>query len=131
VNPALSDAIAASWSFPLWPTLSLLLTAIVYWRGWHVAKVTRAAELPPWRAGCFFAGLAAVWLAIASPLDVLGNWSLFAHMAQHLVLMSLAPPLLLLGAPQCRCCADCRVAGSTRDSGPCSHRVPCMLSHGS
>jgi cytochrome c oxidase assembly factor CtaG/polyferredoxin len=99
VNPELSDAIAASWSIPLWATLSLLLTAIVYWRGWRVARLTRPAELPPWRLGCFFAGLGAIWLAIASPLDVLGDWLLLAHMVQHLVLMSVAPPLLLLGAP--------------------------------
>jgi cytochrome c oxidase assembly factor CtaG/polyferredoxin len=99
VNPELSDAIAASWSIPLWATLSLLLTAILYWRGWQVARLTRAAELPGWRAGCFFAGLATIWLAIASPLDILGNWLLLAHMAQHLLLMSVAPPLLLLGAP--------------------------------
>jgi cytochrome c oxidase assembly factor CtaG/ferredoxin len=99
VNPDLSDAIAASWSFPLWATLGLLLTAMVYWRGWRVARLTRPAELPPWRAGCFFAGLATIWLAIASPLDVLGDWLLLAHMAQHLLLMSVAPPLLLLGAP--------------------------------
>lgn len=99
MNPELSDAIAASWSVPLWATLSLLLTAVVYWRGWRVARLTRPAELPPWRAGCFFAGLAAIWLAIASPLDVLGNWLLLAHMVQHLALMSVAPPLLLLGAP--------------------------------
>jgi cytochrome c oxidase assembly factor CtaG/polyferredoxin len=99
VNADLSDAIAASWSFPLWATLSLLLTGVVYWRGWRVARLTRAAELPPWRAACFFAGLATIWLAIASPLDVLGSWLLLAHMAQHLLLMSVAPPLLLLGAP--------------------------------
>jgi cytochrome c oxidase assembly factor CtaG/ferredoxin len=99
VNAELSDAIAASWSIPLWATLSLLLTAIIYWRGWRAARLTRPAELPPWRAGCFFAGLAAIWLAIASPLDVLGNWLLLAHMVQHLVLMSVAPPLILLGAP--------------------------------
>jgi cytochrome c oxidase assembly factor CtaG/polyferredoxin len=99
VNPDLSDAIAASWSFPLWATLSLLLTALVYWRGWRRARLTRPAELPGWRAASFFAGLAAIWLAIASPLDVLGNWLLLAHMVQHLVLMSVAPPLLLLGAP--------------------------------
>jgi cytochrome c oxidase assembly factor CtaG len=99
VNPELSDAIAASWSVPLWASVSLLLTAIVYWRGWRAARLTRAAELPPWRAGCFFAGLATIWLAIASPLDVLGNWLLLAHMVQHLVLMSVAPPLLLLGSP--------------------------------
>jgi cytochrome c oxidase assembly factor CtaG/ferredoxin len=99
VNPELSDAIAASWSVPLWATLSLLLTAIIYWRGWRLARLTRSGELPPWRAACFFAGLATVWLAIASPLDVLGNWLLLAHMTQHLLLMSVAPPLLLLGAP--------------------------------
>ena len=99
MNPKVSDAIAASWSVPLWATLSLLLTAIVYWRGWRVATLTRPAELPSWRAGCFLAGLATIWLAIASPLDVLGNWLLLAHMVQHLVLMSVAPPLLLLGAP--------------------------------
>jgi cytochrome c oxidase assembly factor CtaG/ferredoxin len=99
VSPELSDAVAASWSVPLWATVSLLLTAIVYWRGWRAARLTRAAELPPWRAGCFFAGLATIWLAIASPLDVLGSWLLLAHMVQHLMLMSVAPPLLLLGAP--------------------------------
>jgi cytochrome c oxidase assembly factor CtaG/polyferredoxin len=100
VNPDLSDAIAASWSLPLWPTIALVLTALLYWRGWRVARLTRPAELPPWRAACFFLGLAAVWLAIASPLDALGGLLLLAHMAQHLVLMSVAPPLLLLGAPQ-------------------------------
>ena len=99
MNPELSDAIAASWSVPLWATILLLLTAVVYWRGWRVARLTRPSELPPWRAGCFFAGLATIWLAIASPLDVLGNWLLLAHMVQHLALMSVAPPLLLLGAP--------------------------------
>jgi cytochrome c oxidase assembly factor CtaG/ferredoxin len=99
VSPDLSDAIAASWGFPLWATLGLLLTALLYWRGWRRARQTRPAELPTWRAISFFAGLATVWLAIASPLDVLGNWLLLAHMAQHLLLMSVAPPLLLLGAP--------------------------------
>ena len=99
MSPELSDAIAASWSVPLWATLSLLLTAIVYWRGWCVARLTRPVELPAWRAACFFVGLATIWLTIASPLDVLGNWLLLAHMAQHLLLMSVAPPLLLLGAP--------------------------------
>ncbi len=99
MNPDLSNAIAASWGLPLWATLSLALTALVYWRGWRLARRTRERELPPWRAGCFLAGLATIWLAIASPLDVLGNWLLVAHMVQHLLLMSVAPPLLLLGAP--------------------------------
>jgi cytochrome c oxidase assembly factor CtaG/polyferredoxin len=44
-------------------------------------------------------GLLSLWLAIASPLDALGNLLLTAHMAQHFILMSIAPPLMLLGAP--------------------------------
>src|SRR5204863_3874007 len=36
---------------------------------------------------------------LASPLDTLAGRSLPIHMAQHLVLLVLVPPLLLAGAP--------------------------------
>jgi cytochrome c oxidase assembly factor CtaG len=49
--------------------------------------------------GCFLGGIVSVWIALASPLDALNGILLFAHMTQHLILMSVAPPLLLLGAP--------------------------------
>lgn len=39
------------------------------------------------------------WLALASPIDAVGQFLLVAHMTQHLVLMSIAPPLIVLGAP--------------------------------
>ena len=39
------------------------------------------------------------WIAVASPLDTLDGLLLTAHMTQHLILMSVVPPLLLLGAP--------------------------------
>jgi len=52
-----------------------------------------------WRALAFLAGLGTVWLAIASPLDAFSGLLLSAHMVQHLLLMSVAPPLILLGAP--------------------------------
>jgi cytochrome c oxidase assembly factor CtaG len=55
--------------------------------------------LPPWRVVAFLSGLASVWAALASPLDVFNGFLLTAHMLQHLVLMMVAPPLLLLGAP--------------------------------
>ncbi len=96
---AIADSIVRSWTAPFWPTLGLLITAALYARGWGAARGTRAAELPAWRAACFYAGLASAWLAIASPLDALGGVLLLAHMVQHLVLMSVAPPLLILGAP--------------------------------
>ena len=47
----------------------------------------------------FTAGLAAIYVTIASPLDAFAGLLLQIHMIQHLVLMMLAPPLILAGAP--------------------------------
>ena len=95
----LTQAIAQSWTIPLAPTLGVILAAILYLRGWRVARLTRPQELPPWRMWCFLGGLAALWLSLASPLDALDQFLLVAHMTQHLILMSVAPPLIVLGAP--------------------------------
>ncbi len=83
----------------MFPTVSVLVAGLLYLRGWRLARVTRPDELPVWRALSFAAGLLVFWLALASPLDALGQFLLLAHMTQHLALMSIAPPLLVLGAP--------------------------------
>jgi putative membrane protein len=44
-------------------------------------------------------GWCALLLALVWPLDAYGEWSLAAHMAQHMLLMAVAPPLLLLALP--------------------------------
>jgi len=41
-----------------------------------------------------------IWIATASPLTALDHEMLTAHMVQHLLLMTLAPPLILLGIPR-------------------------------
>src|SRR5579884_3123123 len=52
------------------------------------------------RATFFVAGDAVLLLALLSPLDTLGDAYLFsAHMLQHLLLVLVAPPLLLVGIP--------------------------------
>ena len=79
-------AALASWAFHPWIVLSLLVTGWIYWRGWRALQFTRPTQFPVWRLACFFAGLATLWIAIASPLDSLGGMLLFAHMAQHLIL---------------------------------------------
>ncbi len=45
-------------------------------------------------------GLAVVLIAIQSPLDTFGAFSLQVHMVQHLLLMLVAAPLILLSAPR-------------------------------
>jgi cytochrome c oxidase assembly factor CtaG/ferredoxin len=99
MSHALIQAIGRSWILPLWPTLGILAVGVLYLRGWRLARRTRPRELPPWRAYCFVAGLVFLWIALASPLDALDQFLLVAHMTQHVLLMSLAPPLLLLGNP--------------------------------
>jgi len=48
----------------------------------------------------FLGGVAVIFLALASPIAFLAQGYMFsAHMLQHLLLVMLAPPLLLLGLP--------------------------------
>ena len=88
-----------AWSWPVLPLIGILLTTAIYLRGWVLARRTRPEELPGWRAMCFCSGMLAIWLAIASPIDALDDFLLTANMIQHFILMSVAPPLLVLGAP--------------------------------
>jgi cytochrome c oxidase assembly factor CtaG len=94
-----AQAALASWSVPFWPTLALLFAAILYVTGWNRFAHLRSTRLPAWRLGCFVTGLATFWLAIASPLDAFASFLLTAHMIQHLLIMFVAPPLLLLASP--------------------------------
>jgi cytochrome c oxidase assembly factor CtaG len=94
-----SRAIFAEWSPPIALTGTLILLGLVYARGWVAIRKTRPSQFPLWRLGAFVLGLTIIWLAIASPLDGFADALLSAHMVEHLLLMSFAPPLLLLGYP--------------------------------
>lgn len=49
----------------------------------------------------FAGGLLVLFLSLCSPIDALGDDYLFsAHMAQHLLLILIVPPLLLFGIPE-------------------------------
>jgi putative membrane protein len=87
------------WDVPWLVTAELALTALIYAAGWLRIRRTRPALFPAWRLGCFLGGLVFLFIAVASPLDTFSESLLFMHMAQHYVLMSVAPPLIVLGAP--------------------------------
>jgi cytochrome c oxidase assembly factor CtaG len=55
--------------------------------------------IPAWRAGSFLLGLFFIWVAVGSPLAESDEQLLTVHMGQHLLLMTIAPGLILLGAP--------------------------------
>ena len=88
-----------NWDIPPVTSLALAVVAIVYSIGWNRARKTRLELLPRWRLVAFLAGIVSIFVAMSSPLDTLSERLLFMHMAQHFVLMSVAPPLIVLGAP--------------------------------
>jgi putative membrane protein len=94
-----TQAALASWSFPFWATSGLCASALLYLRGFRKIRLTRPHLFPSWRAWCFLGGLLSLYIAVGSPIDALDDVLLSAHMTQHLIFMSVAPPLLLLGAP--------------------------------
>ena len=83
---------------PLALTTVILFAAVVYLRGWLYAR-SASVKIPAWRAASFFLGLVCTWVAAASPVASLDGKMLTAHMVQHLLLMTFAPPLIWLGAP--------------------------------
>ncbi len=94
-----AQAVLLSWSVPPAASFALALTAIIYLRGWLLLRRAGVPFVPFWRAACFLLGLLSLWVALASPLDTFSGFILTAHMLQHMMLMMVAPPLILLGAP--------------------------------
>jgi len=94
-----AQALLQSWSPPLGVDVSLCLAAIVYARGWFRLHEASPKLVSTWRLAAFIAGIVSVWIAIGSPVEAFDEASLTIHMVQHLLLMAVAPPLILLGAP--------------------------------
>jgi putative membrane protein len=80
-------------------TLVLVLTALVYLRGWLSLRSSCVEQSSVWRAVSFMLGLFFIWAALASPIAALDHELLTVHMLQHLLLMTLAPPLIWLAVP--------------------------------
>ncbi|MGA9967485.1 MAG: cytochrome c oxidase assembly protein [Terriglobales bacterium] len=86
-------------SLDLLVSVSLILGALIYMLGWVRIRRLELNSVGGWRATSFFLGLFFIWLAVASPIAALDHQLLTIHMVQHLLLMTLAPPLIWLGAP--------------------------------
>jgi cytochrome c oxidase assembly factor CtaG len=83
----------------LWVSAPLILVALVYVRGWIRVRKLDLDTIERWRAGSFLLGLFFIWVAVASPIAALDHELLTIHMVQHLLLMTLAPPLIWFGVP--------------------------------
>ena len=87
------------WELPIPLTLPTLVVAAVYLRGWLSFRSKHLEIIPVWRANSFLLGMSLTWVAVGSPFAAFDEGWLTVHMIQHLLLMTVAPPLILLGAP--------------------------------
>lgn len=99
--PLNGHTVLTAWqSGPFSIAVAMAAVGAAYWylrADWQLAA--RGRRWPWHRTLAFMAGLVAVVVAIVSPVATFTGTYFQAHIAQHLLLMVIAPPLLALGAP--------------------------------
>ena len=86
-------------NWPLeWPLAVIVVAALLYFVGGRQSATASNAS-KRWRGVSFYSGLTVAALAIGSPIDAYADRLFWVHMVQHVLLMMVAPPLLLLGRP--------------------------------
>ena len=89
----------SSWQLNWGVLLCTVAVSLIYFRGWIGLHRRQPEKYTTWRLCSFLGGVAIILIAIVSPLDSFANVLLQVHMAQHVLLMMIAPPLLWLGWP--------------------------------
>lgn len=84
------------WSFEPLVIVPLVLAGCLYWLG---GRTPRGAARDWWRADCFYLGLVTIFVALEGPVDWFDGQLFWVHMLQHLMLIMVAAPLLVLGDP--------------------------------
>ncbi len=95
----ISNAFLSSWELNPWVLMPTICLAALYARGWWQLHRRAPHRFHFSQLTAFYAGLITVVFALCSPLHAYAGWLLTVHMIQHLLLMMVAPPLILLGAP--------------------------------
>ncbi len=92
--------IVTQWQFAPVVTVLVVVAAGLYL--WGVLRVRRrhpARPWPLWRTALFLGGLAVVVIATQSGIGSYDDILFWDHMVQHLLLLMVAPPLLVVGQP--------------------------------
>ncbi|HEY8303380.1 MAG TPA: cytochrome c oxidase assembly protein, partial [Solirubrobacteraceae bacterium] len=101
--PATARAVGPlSWTFDAPAALALAFAALYWLSNRRTVAPARTRAARRLRHTYFYAGIAVVLVALASPLDVYSERLFWAHMTQHMLLLVVAPPLIVLARPWVR-----------------------------
>ena len=90
------------WSFEP-PLVILLALALLYGIGSRrTVTPQRTRGTQRWRDACFYASVLVLAVALCSPLDILSEQLFWVHMVQHVLLLVVAAPMLVLSRPWIR-----------------------------
>jgi cytochrome c oxidase assembly factor CtaG len=99
MEPTLS-VLLLSWAWRPEIILTLVLAAMIHLVGrWRLRRQGGEQTVKSWRSAAYLGGLVVLWIALMSPIDVLSSQFFYMHMIQHLLLVMIAPPLLLVANP--------------------------------
>ncbi len=98
-NPTALTLLTA-WSWDPLPLLGVLIAGAAYVvAARRVNRTDPRVRITGVQVAFWFAGLAAIFIALTSAIDIYAEELLSVHMVQHLLLAMVAPPLLALAAP--------------------------------
>jgi putative membrane protein len=88
-----------AWTFDPLVTVGLIAAAVLYWKAWSRVQASGVRPLPRVYAVSFYSGLATVALSLLGPFETYNANLFMLHMSQHLILMQISAPLILIGRP--------------------------------
>jgi putative membrane protein len=92
-----APSLLTSWTFEPLQLIPVVVAGLLYFRRAQTLAA-RGHPVASWRLWSFGTGLALTFIALASPIDAVGEQQSFSvHMIQHLLLGDLAPLAIVLG----------------------------------
>lgn len=88
-----------TWTFDPLTLAGLAVLFLLYTRGLWRSRGRSGNLFPWWRPTSFYAGWTALLAGAVSPIDGLSGELFLMHMVQHMLMMMVGPPLILVGAP--------------------------------
>ncbi|HEY1624134.1 MAG TPA: cytochrome c oxidase assembly protein [Streptosporangiaceae bacterium] len=89
-----------NWQFaPVVTAFAVVAAGLYLWGAYRVARRHPARPWPMWRTAMFLGGIVVIVFATEGGIGAYDDVLFWDHMVQHLMLLMIAPPMLVVGQP--------------------------------